>query len=84
MEFEEQPIHQMITEIKGSGRPLEANMKKVDTSDWSIAVVDLGSHLFYDMTLESESDFRSFCEQNGYRLGSFKKGTNKYYIINFL
>ena len=53
-------------------------MKKVDTSDWSIAVVDLGSHLFYDRTLESESDFRSFCEQNGYRLVSFKKGTNKY------
>ena len=26
MEFEEQPIHQMITEIKGSDRTLEASM----------------------------------------------------------
>ena len=68
----------MITEIKGSDLPLEANMKKIDTSDWSIAVVDLNSHLFEDRTLESEADFRSFCEQNGYRLVSFKKGTNKY------
>ena len=68
----------MITEIKGSGRTLEANMRKIDTSGWSVAVVDLGSHLFYDRTLESESDFRSFCEQNGYRLVSFEKGTDKY------
>ena len=68
----------MITEIKGSDLPLEANMKKVDTSDWSIAVVDLGSSLIEDRTLESETDFRFFLEQNGYRLVSFKKGTNKY------
>ena len=53
-------------------------MKKVDTSDWSIAVVDLGSILIEDRTLESETDFRFFLEQNGYRLVSFKKGTNKY------
>ena len=68
----------MITEINGSDRPLEANMKKVDTSDWSIAVVEVGSRFLEDRTLQSETDFRSFCEKNGYRLVSFKKGTNKY------
>ena len=36
MEFEEQPIHQMITEIKGSDRTLEENM---DTTTLILVII---------------------------------------------
>lgn len=50
----------------------------IDTSDWSIAVVDLGSHTIEDRTLYSEDTMKRFCEKHGYKLISFTKGTNRY------
>lgn len=54
-------------------------MEKIDTSDWSVAVVDLGNeHYFTDRTLSSEEETRQFCEKYGYNLVSFQKGTHSY------
>lgn len=52
--------------------------EKIDTSNWSIAIVDLGTHLFEHRTTESESELRAFCEKYGYKLVSFTKGTDPY------
>ena len=52
-------------------------MKEIDTSDWSVARVDLGGGLIAtDYTLFSEEYVARFCKRYGYKLVSFKKGTN--------
>ena len=52
-------------------------MGKIDTSDWSVARVDLGGGLIItDHTLFSEEKTADFCKRHGYKLISFKQGTN--------
>lgn len=53
-------------------------MKKIDTSDWSVVVVDLGGHFIEERTLQSEEYYRAFCDKYGYKVVSFVKGTNVY------
>lgn len=53
-------------------------MRKIDTSDWSVVVVDLGGHFIEERTLQSEEYHRDFCDKYGYKLVSFEKGTNAY------
>lgn len=48
----------------------------IDTSDWSIALVDLGTHILNDRTLQSEQWYREFCERHGIKFVGFIKGTN--------
>jgi len=47
------------------------------TKDWSkvLAKVD-PEHIIRDTTLQSEEEFRQFCEKYGYELLSFELGTN--------
>lgn len=53
--------------------------KKIDTSNWSVAVVDIGNgYSVTDRTLRSEEETRQFCDIHGYRLISFQKGTHPY------
>lgn len=52
-------------------------MKKIDTSNWSVATISVGDHLFEERTLQSEEYTRSFCEKYGYTLVSFVKGTDR-------
>ena len=53
-------------------------MKNIDTFDWSVVVVDLGGHFIEERTLQSEEYHRAFCDQYGYKVVSFVKGTNVY------
>lgn len=53
-------------------------MRKIDTSDWSVVVVDLGGYFIEVRTLLSEGYHRDFCDKYGYKLVSFEKGTNAY------
>ena len=49
----------------------------IDTSDWSIVVIDIGGEIITDCTLHSEKEWRMFCDMLGYRFIRFEKGTNK-------
>ena len=48
-----------------------------ETKDWSIVRVKTASgNIICDKTLQSEEEFRKFCEKYGYELLSFELGTN--------
>ena len=53
-------------------------MKKIDTDDWSEVVIAVGSKRITQRTLQSEEWYRNFCDDYGYVLISFCKGTNPY------
>ena len=54
-------------------------MKKIDTSNWSVVIIDMGNgYSITDRVLRSEEEMRQFCEQNGVKLISFQKGTHPY------
>ena len=52
-------------------------MKKSDTSDWSEVVISVSGKCVAQKTLESEEWYRNFCDDYGYTLISFRKGTNR-------
>ena len=54
-------------------------MERIDTSNWSIAVVACanGYKITYRI-LQGEDEVRQFCERYGYTFVSFQKGTHPY------
>lgn len=63
----------MTTFVSEVTEAMKTKARSLGTSEWNIATVDLGSHLYEHITFMSKKELKAFCKAHGYRLVSFKR-----------